>query len=164
MAAITGSRPAGRFHRSRLRSDSGAELIELAFTLPLLLLVLVGIMDFGFLFQRYEAVTNAAREGARIGVLPGYQDADIADRVNRYLLAAGFQPPSAGAPVTTPVITRTTVTPGGGGPPFTVVQVAVSYPYRFMFLSPIALFFGGSFGNITLGAVSAMRTEVAAGG
>lgn len=164
MAAITESRSAGGVRRSRLRSDNGAELIELAFTLPLLLLVLVGIMDFGFLFQRYEAITNAAREGARVGILPGYQDADIADRVNRYLLAAGFQPPSPGAPVTTPAIARTTVTPAGGGTAFTVVQVTVTHPYRFMFLGPIAAFFRGSFGTLTLTGVSAMRSEVAAGG
>lgn len=130
----------------------------MAFTLPLLVFVLVGIMDFGFLFQRYETVTNAAREGARIGVLPGYQDADIGLRVNAYLAAAGL------TQSVTPTITRTTVTPAGGGAPFTVVGVQVNYPYQFVFLSPIAVFFGGSFGNITLSAVSAMRTEMAAGG
>ena len=49
---------------------------------PLLLLVMLGIMDFGFLFQRYEVVTTAAREGARVAILPGYQDADVRARVN----------------------------------------------------------------------------------
>ena len=33
---------------------------------------MLGIIDFGFLFQRYEVVTNAAREGARVAILPGY--------------------------------------------------------------------------------------------
>ena len=50
----------------------GAELIEFAFIFPLLLLVCLGIVDFGLLFQRYEVLTNAAREGARVAVLPGY--------------------------------------------------------------------------------------------
>ncbi len=58
--------------RRRGRREDGAELIELAIVLPILLLVVAAIIDFGFLFQRYEAVTNAAREGARIAVLPGY--------------------------------------------------------------------------------------------
>ena len=62
----------------RLACDKGAELIEFALVFPLLLLVMVGIMDFGLLFQRYETVTNAAREGARIAVLPGYAQADVA--------------------------------------------------------------------------------------
>ena len=65
----------------RLACDKGAELIEFALVFPLLLLVMVGIMDFGLLFQRYETVTNAAREGARIAVLPGYAQADVEARV-----------------------------------------------------------------------------------
>lgn len=55
----------------RVRSERGAELIEFALVFPVLLLVVLGIVDFGFLFQRMEVVTNAAREGARIAVLPG---------------------------------------------------------------------------------------------
>ena len=34
---------------------------------------MLGIIDFGFLFQHYEVVTNAAREGARVAILPGYR-------------------------------------------------------------------------------------------
>ena len=51
---------------------------------PTLLLVMLGIIDFGFLFQRYEVVTNAAREGARVAILPGYEasiDANVTARV-----------------------------------------------------------------------------------
>ena len=70
--------------------ERGAELIEFAFALPILLLVVAGIVDFGILFQRYETVTNAAREGARIGILPDYSEADIQGRVNTYLAASGL--------------------------------------------------------------------------
>ncbi len=48
--------------------------------LPLLLLVMFGIVDFGFLFQRYVVLTNAAMEGARVAVLPGYTDTDAEAR------------------------------------------------------------------------------------
>ena len=48
---------------------------------PTLLLVMLGIIDFGFLFQRYEVVTNAAREGARVAILPGYQTTPTCRRV-----------------------------------------------------------------------------------
>jgi hypothetical protein len=52
--------------------DEGVlELIELALILPMLLLMFAAIVDFGLLFQRYLVVSNAAREGARIAVLPG---------------------------------------------------------------------------------------------
>ncbi len=47
--------------------ERGAALLELALVLPLLLVVIAGIVDFGFAFQRFEVITNAAREGARLG-------------------------------------------------------------------------------------------------
>ena len=46
------------------RGERGAALVEFALALPMLLVVLAGIVDFGFVFQRYEVITNAAREGA----------------------------------------------------------------------------------------------------
>jgi len=60
MASLTSASVLRRLRRS----DSGAEVIEFALTLPLLLLVVLGIIEFGFVFQQYEVVTNAAREGA----------------------------------------------------------------------------------------------------
>ena len=56
--------------RRRVRHERGAELIEMALVLPLLMLIIMGIMDFGFLFREMSVVTNAAREGARAGILP----------------------------------------------------------------------------------------------
>ena len=56
--------------RGRWRDARGAELIEFAMVLPIFLLLTAGIFDFGMMFRTYEAVTNAAREGARVGVLP----------------------------------------------------------------------------------------------
>ena len=61
-------------------SERGAEVIEFAIVLPLLLLVVFGIVDFGFLFQRYVVLTNAAMEGARVRSLPGYDNADAVAR------------------------------------------------------------------------------------
>ena len=70
---------------TRIRRDSsGAELVEAALTFPLLLLVVLGILDFGLLFQQYEVITNAAREGARVAVLPQpYQPEDAEARVHQ---------------------------------------------------------------------------------
>ena len=59
-----------------LRSEHGAELIEMAVVTPLLLLLVFGIVDFGFMFQRYVVLTNAAVEGARVASMPGYTAAD----------------------------------------------------------------------------------------
>ena len=84
--------------RGRPRSrEAGVELIEFALVFPLLLLVVLGVADFGFLFQRWEALTNATREGARVATLPGYATVDVEDRVVNYL-AAGGVPPRATLP------------------------------------------------------------------
>ena len=138
------------------RGRKGAELIEFALVLPLLLLIIAGIIDFGFLFQSYEAVTNAAREGARVGVLPGYSGADVQARVSSYISASGL-PNAATAAMTT----RSVAT--GGGPPVDVIDVTVTYPHAFLVLGPISGLFGGSFGTVTLTAVSSMRVEAGAG-
>ena len=51
-------------------------MVEFALILPILLLLLVGIMEFGFLFHEYLVVTHAAREGAREATL-GATDAEV---------------------------------------------------------------------------------------
>ena len=144
----------------RWRSDSGAELVEFALTFPLLLLVVLGIVDFGFLFQKYEVITNAAREGARIAVLPDYQadlDDNVTDRVNQYLSAAGLNTSLATVNVTGP----TTVPLGAT----CILQytVTVTYPHGFSFVAGIAGYFGTTFVPTALTATSTMRAEAAAG-
>ena len=85
MAAIA------RFVR-KLGGDKGAELIELAMVTPLLMLFFAGIFDFAMIFRAWEVVTNAAREGARVGVLPGYEDdANVVSRVRSTCRCPGSQ-------------------------------------------------------------------------
>lgn len=48
--------------------DVGVELVELALAVPLLLLLVIGIWDFGAAFLQKERMTNAAREAARVSV------------------------------------------------------------------------------------------------
>lgn len=51
----------------RLSDERGAALVEMAIVLPLLLLVLFGIIEFGLVLQQSQVLSNAAREGARVG-------------------------------------------------------------------------------------------------
>jgi Flp pilus assembly protein TadG len=51
------------------RSESGQALVEFALVLPLLMLIVVGIIDFGFAFNQWNTAQNAAREGARIAAV-----------------------------------------------------------------------------------------------
>lgn len=50
-----------------LRGQRGANLIEMALVTTLLLLLFGGIVDLGRAFHSYIVITNAAREGARMG-------------------------------------------------------------------------------------------------
>lgn len=159
MAALT------RMIKRLGRSDGGAELIEFSLTLPLLLLVVLGIIEFGFLFREYEIVTNAAREGARIASLPTYSPTPLArqtnatNRVNAYLDAAGLNHLLAGvavgAPVTTVIAAPSTC--------MWSVPVTVTYPHPVPFVGGIMSFFGTTIAPMTVRATSQMRTESPAG-
>jgi Flp pilus assembly protein TadG len=141
--------------RNGWHSERGAELIEFAVVMPILIFVLAGIFEFGMMFRALEAVTNAAREGARVGVLPGYEDpADVQTRVDQYLAASGL---TGTHTVNSPI---TTVATGAGTFPARSVQV--TYVYPFVVLSGFAPLFGGNFGSINLNAAAIMRMESAA--
>jgi Flp pilus assembly protein TadG len=66
-------------HR-RHRRQRGQSLLEFALVLPLLLIFLFAIIDFGMALRSYVTITNAGREGARYAVTC-QTDADIQNRV-----------------------------------------------------------------------------------
>ncbi len=149
--------PLGR----RLRSERGAELVEFALVMPILMVVLAGILDMGFLFKNYEVVTNAAREGARMASLPGWVEDDVKARVRDYLAAGGLN----AAVATTTVEQIVLVTDIATGRTINGIKVAVTYPHSFMILGPISRLVKGAAvtNDINLTAVATMRTEAAAG-
>jgi Flp pilus assembly protein TadG len=51
------------------RGQGGASMVEFALILPILLLIIGGIIDFGFLFNGQLSLTHGAREGARVAAL-----------------------------------------------------------------------------------------------
>jgi len=52
----------------RKKRTRGQALVEFALVLPVFLLVLCGILDFGFMLYSRMTVINASREGARVAV------------------------------------------------------------------------------------------------
>lgn len=56
----------------RLRSESGMAMVEAVIVLPVLLMLMFGILEFGLAFGRWQVLGNAAREGARRAVV--YRD------------------------------------------------------------------------------------------
>ena len=144
--------------RLRLASERGAELVEFAICMPLLLLIIAGIIDFAFLFQSYEVTTNAAREGARLAVLPGYNVNNYAvarQRVSDYIRTGGAQGPFTTQVTVEPL--TTCASPGSG------VRVTVNYTHNFLILGPVVtLLNGGSGGALTYATSSLMRSEIQA--
>lgn len=67
---------------ARLRERRGQAVVELAVVLPFLVLLLLGLMEFGRVFHALLTVQNAAREGARLGVT-GASDGQIEARVRQ---------------------------------------------------------------------------------
>jgi Flp pilus assembly protein TadG len=132
-------------------------MIEAAMTLPLLLLVCVGIIEFGRLYQTWQVMTNAAREGARIAVLPSLPSGGVDARVRQYLQSGGLTSDTTVGVTVTPM----NVSLGTGGTA-SGSKVTVTYPFTFMALQPIAqLVVSGSTAGapITLAASATMRNE-----
>jgi hypothetical protein len=64
-------------------------MVELALMLPLLLIVSIGVMDFGRAMHTYIAITNAAREGARYASHFPHNAAKIRETVKQESAAGG---------------------------------------------------------------------------
>jgi hypothetical protein len=53
--------------RARFRGDDGAVLVEFALTLPILVMLLLGMFTGGYAYNQKLAITNGVREGSRFG-------------------------------------------------------------------------------------------------
>jgi Flp pilus assembly protein TadG len=77
-----------RRDRSRYR---GVALAEAAIVLSLLMMLTLGALEYGWLFINAQQVTNAARQGARIAILPdGGASARATTAINQLLTNAGL--------------------------------------------------------------------------
>lgn len=55
------------FHK--FHNEKGAAAVEFALLLPILMMIIIGILTFGIIFNSYLQITHAAREGVRWAVL-----------------------------------------------------------------------------------------------
>lgn len=136
----------------RSDSDRGSALLEVAMTLPLILLVSVAIFEFGRLFQTWEVLGNAAREGARVAILPNTPNGG-AETTARSYMRSGHLPNFASASVNVSAVQI----PIGGGATATASRVTIDYPFQFMVLQPVARLITPS---TSLGAAITVRTSV----
>lgn len=78
-----------KVRRNKPRTTTGAVTIELAVTLPLLLILLLGGIDAGQFAKSYQIVSNASRECARIACRAGTDSTtDVETRALNYLASA----------------------------------------------------------------------------
>jgi Flp pilus assembly protein TadG len=138
-------------------AERGQALLETAIIMPIVLLVCVGIFEFGRAYQTWQVLTNAAREGARVAVLPNASVTDVQARVTAYM-QAGQLANTASATVSV----NQNVTMSIGASNATASLVTVNYPYSFMVLNPVAnlIATGSTLGApLTLAASAQMRNE-----
>ena len=164
----------------RLAADeSGQALVEFALVMIPLMLLILGMVDFARLFQQYQMITDAAREGARIAVVadlnpsatqtspePTDRTTAVVEAIRGTLTAAGVEgAESIGAPTEScgalpgePVSAVQIYSCRWNGARGEAARVAIRAPYRFIILGP---FIGWATGEqtITLSTFSVMRKE-----
>ena len=70
------------------RDQKGQSLVEFALVVPLLMLIILGIVEFSRLFELVNVVTSAAREGARVAAVTA-PDVSRVQNTARNVLTAG---------------------------------------------------------------------------
>jgi Flp pilus assembly protein TadG len=121
--------------------DRGAAAVEFALVLPILLLVMCGIVDFGRALHAQVVLTQAAREGARLAAL-GEPDTVTRTRGAARTLS-GVQVDVSACPAN-----------------LAAADAVVTVTHQFNFATPIGAFadtFGGDIGPITLTGRGVMR-------
>jgi Flp pilus assembly protein TadG len=134
----------------KLRADRGAAAVEMAIVIPVLLMILFGIIDFGRMYNAQVTLTDAAREGARAAAAGDSAD----NRVQA--VTTGMNPK-----VTTDAVSYTdsanrTVTACGAD-----VTAKVTVRYTFSYVTPFAaiagMFPGAKFGgNVAMTATASI--------
>ena len=140
-----------------IRRERGAALLETALVLPMVLLVAVGIFEFGRAYQTWQVLTNAAREGARVAVLPGSTAGTVSARAKSYMVDGQLDKANSATVAVTPVTLDL-----GGGFSAAASSVTVDYPFQFIVLQPVARMVvrGSTAGApLTMRARAVMRNE-----
>lgn len=130
--------------RAALFDRRGQSLVEFALALPVLLLVLFGITEFGRAFQAYLTVNHIAREGARLAAV-GASNGEIESLI--YSEAVGLDPNRL----------TITITPADESARLPGQTVTVRVAYQFQLVVPLISDLVGS--GIPMEAALSMRIE-----
>lgn len=128
---------------SIFRQNRGQSVVEFALVLPLILLVLFGITEFGRAWMTMNILTSAAREGCRLAVVTAPDVTAVTAKVTEVCNAAGITP------------TAITVSPPDPADPERRVTVTVQTDFDVIPGEILGTFSG----TIPLTATSVMRHE-----
>ena len=121
--------------------EGGTSIVEFAITIPVLILVFMGIFDLGRAFFVAHALSQLAREGARYAIVNSDNTAAIVQYVKDH--AVGVDPDQLNVTVTYPETHW--------------IRVAVSYD--FYPVTPLITQFLGGSDHVTLSSATEMRIE-----
>ena len=131
------------------KDERGQAMVEFAIVLPLLLIIMIAVFEFGRAWNVYHAETDAARLGARSAVVadPVTTQDSVLTIIRRALARASIDTGSA-------TIALSGWRTGTGTPATVTIQV----PYQFVFLRPF-MRWSSSRAAITLTSTFVMRNE-----
>jgi Flp pilus assembly protein TadG len=135
-----------------LRGERGQAMVEFALVIPIFLLLVIGVIEFGRAWNLQQTLADASREGARRAAVfdPTLTQATVEAAIRAKIAASGFNPALA-------TITWPTGFAVGMGAPITA---RIQMPYRFAFLRPLIMLANtSSDGTLTLVSATQMRKE-----
>ena len=135
--------------RRRRLGNSGQALVEFAMVAPILLLLIMGIVDFGRAFYTYYVLVDAAREGGRVAVVAnqGTTQQTVYAHIDTLLVTAGLDPNNA-------TKTMTGFQTGTGNP----LTVNIAYPFQIRWITPF-LGWTGAQAAFTMNSSVTFRNE-----
>jgi Flp pilus assembly protein TadG len=149
-----------RFKRGAKRGERGQSLAEFVLVLPIFLILVFAIIDFGLGFHAWLTVTNSAREGARLGAVrapaSGACDNDPSTATNNITCRVQETADSLDQANLSVTVTNAQGTPGS--------SVVVDVDYDYDLITPLdgvlGLISGGSIGpTLTFSSTADMRLE-----
>ena len=140
--------------------ERGSAMVEAAICIPLLLVLMVGIFEVGRAYETWQVLTNAAREGARMAVMPSSDNTTTTALIREYMTNGQL---TGAAAATVNINEAASINVNGTA--VSASLVTVDYPFQFIMLQPIVRLVspGATVGGpITMRATAVMRNEAAA--
>jgi Flp pilus assembly protein TadG len=136
-----------------VRDQSGAALVEFALVATILMILIMGMIDFGRALYTKNSLTNAAREGGRFAAVQG----DVATRIDEVKdTVISHMSPFGGAALTRSQITVNLNYATGSTTVIESTTIEIAYPFEP--ITPIAGLIG--LDPLTLKASAQFRQEV----